>query len=194
MTAGGNLEWVRNLFGNPSYQDIFDTAFDRPPSNLLYLPYLNGERSPFSDPLAQAAFVGINARTETGDMYRAVLEGVAYAYRHCLEALINNPIESLVLTGGGTRTESWCQLFADVTGVPVILPEEGQHSGIRGTLMSARVAQGSLTSYVPTGSFSPPVRRLEANARLRSMYDRGYAQFRALYPALKDIFTQMNTA
>src|SRR5690606_7293683 len=118
LTAGGNLEWARGVFGGGDYDTIIEQAGARPPSNLSYLPYLNGERSPFRDPLARGSFIGVDPRTSYNDFYRAVLEGVIYAYRHALDALLTSPPSALVLTGGGTRSEAWCQLFADILNLP----------------------------------------------------------------------------
>jgi xylulokinase len=66
---------------------------------MLYLPYLSGERSPFSDPLARGAFIGIAKTTDKAALYRAVLEGVVYAYRNALQALLATPVTGLTMTG-----------------------------------------------------------------------------------------------
>jgi xylulokinase len=84
LTAGGNLEWIRDLFGQTDYTTLIEAAVARPGIPPLYLPYLNGERSPIRDPLARGAFVGLSAATTRADLDRAVLEGVAFAYRHAL--------------------------------------------------------------------------------------------------------------
>src|ERR1700738_1438255 len=66
---------------------LIGAALERPIADILYLPYLGGERAPFSDPYARAAFIGMNRNAERADMCRAALEGVAYAYAHALDAL-----------------------------------------------------------------------------------------------------------
>src|SRR4030095_227640 len=101
---GGNLEWMRKLFGEADVGEMVRKALNTPPSNLLYLPYLNGERSPFSDPFARGAFIGLQAHHTQNELCRAVLEGVAFAYRHALDILVTDLVEGLNLTGGGSHS------------------------------------------------------------------------------------------
>lgn len=190
LTAGGNLDWARGLFGQESYDALIEEALAQPPTSLLYLPYLSGERSPFSDPLARGAFVGLNAGSNRQDLCRAVLEGVAFAYRHALDALMSSPPSVLTLTGGGTRSAGWCQLFADILKVPVAIAGDAANVGVRGAVLAAQVAAGERADYAPEGYF-PVAGRLEPGAALRAHYDRQYRLFRDLYPALKPIFARM---
>jgi len=190
LTAGGNLEWARGVFGDSDYDVLIQEACARPPSNLIYLPYLNGERSPFRDPLARGTFVGIDPRTERNDFYRAILEGVIFAYRHALDALLTTPPSALVLTGGGTRSELWCQLFADILNLPISIAEDAENVGVRGAVVAAQVACGELSSYKPQ-DFFPMKNRLMPNQQYRALFDHQYALFRELYPALRPIFGRM---
>ncbi len=190
LTAGGNLAWVRDLFGAEDYVHVIGEALDRPPSSLLYLPYLNGERSPFSDPLARGAFVGINAASNRADFYRAVLEGVVYAYRHALDALMPQKARTLVLTGGGTRSERWSQLFADILDTPVTVLADAEHVGVRGAVLAAQVLRGERPSYTPPGYF-PVEAEFQPDGRYREHFDRQYRVFRDAYPALKPIFARL---
>ncbi len=186
-TAGGNLEWVRDLFGRDDYDSAIAAALHRPLTDLIYLPYLSGERSPFTDPLARAAFIGMNPNTEHADLYRAVLEGVVFAYRHAFEALAPHTPDTLILTGGGTRSEAWCQMFADVFGLPMTLTADPESVALRGAVLSARVARGAFENYRPDGYF-PIKTTLHPDQSLTPLYDRKYHIFRAAYPALKPIF------
>ncbi len=187
MTAGGNLEWVRDLFGEMDYDAVITAAMARPITEILYLPYLGGERAPFSDPLARAAFIGMGRNAERGDMYRATLEGVAYAYAHALDALLPERPGAFVLTGGGTRSQVWCQLFADILGLPVAIADDAENVSLRGALLAVRFESGCLKSYTPAGYFSTRT-ILTPNADLLARYAQKYALFRAAYPALKPIF------
>lgn len=190
LTAGGNLAWARGSFDAPDFESVIAQGLDRPLTNILYLPYLNGERAPFTDPFARAAFVGMGGGSERADLYRAVLEGVVFAYRHAIEALLPSGCERLTLTGGGTRSEPWCQLFADVLGIPIALAADAENVGVRGALLSAQVASGTLATYAPEGFF--PVRAaLQPNPNLHDRYSRKYALYLQAYPALKSLFASM---
>ena len=190
LTAGRNLEWVRDLFGSDDYEKLIEKGLQAEPSHLIYLPYLNGERSPFRDPLARGAFVGLNSRTSKADLYRAVLEGVINGYRHALNALLVLPATTVMLTGGGTRSQAWCQLFADIANIPVAVAADAENVGVRGAVLAAQVSLGELESYNPPGYFPVKV-TLQPNAKHREHYDQKYQLFRDTYPALKPIFGKM---
>lgn len=191
LTAGGNLDWARDLFGDDDTASIVREALEQPRSELLYLPYLNGERSPFSDPFARGAFIGLNPRHGRLDLCRAVLEGVAFAYRHALDALVKEDVSLLTLTGGGTRSTGWCQLIADICGVPVAVAEDGAHVGACGAVLAAQVASGQRKDYTlaeNTGLMLRP------DAGTADHYARQYNLFRNSYDALKPIFAGLGRA
>ena len=190
LTAGGNLDWVRDLFGTEDYDDIVDAALQVAASRVVYLPYLNGERSPFHDPDARGAFVGFSRNTTRNHFYRAVLEGIVYAYRHAMEALLDQTPSHLVMTGGGTRSKAFCQLFADITQTPVSIASGAEYIGLRGALLAVQVIIGERDRYVllDDDRAMPP---LLPDLTARDRYNRQYKQFRMLYPALKSIFTDM---
>jgi xylulokinase len=192
LTAGGNLDWIKRVTGAESHAGMIEAAIQAPPSNLLYLPYLNGERSPFSDPFARGAFIGLNSSHTQADLTRAVLEGVACAYRHALDSLINTPVSRLILTGGGTRSAGWNQLIADVIGVDVAIAEDAANVGLRGALLAAQVGRGERSSYglesVPVNAVHQPASESTAH------YTRKYGWFRQAYPALNGLFREMGTA
>jgi xylulokinase len=190
LTAGGNLEWMmQQIIRQQDYNSVIEQAVKRDVTALIYLPYLNGERAPFSDPMARAAFIGINANTETLDLHRAALEGICFAYQHALDALLAIYPSMLILAGGGTRSAAWAQLFADVLGIKVALAADAEHVGVRGALLSVLVANGQFDNYQPKGFFPAPV-VLQPNMRLHDRYVRKYYVFRAAYPALKSIYAQ----
>lgn len=190
LTAGGNLEFARKLFGNREYPDLIEEAIKQPISPIIYLPYLNGERSPFTDANARGAFVGLSMRHTHADMVRAVLEGVAFGYRHAFEALTDVPVTSLVLTGGGTKSIPWVQMFADITGLEARVPDEPSNVALRGAVISAEVANGQSLTYVPAGRF-PIVHALKPDPSKKAEYDKKYANYLAAYPAMKALFSQM---
>jgi len=187
LTAGGNLDWVRALFEVESHADLIGEALGRPPSGLLYLPYLNGERFPFSDPFARGAFIGLSANHRRADLCRAVLEGVVYAYRHAIDILGEQPA-ALTLTGGGTRSRGWSQLVADVTGLHVSLVNDPANVGLRGAVLAARVARGELAGYALADE---PGEFLHPDITHHAHYARQYVLFRHAYPALKSLFAEM---
>ena len=190
MTAGGNLDWVAGVFHDHDYEHLIKAGLAQAPSRLLYLPYLNGERSPFSDPFARGTFVGLTRQTSQPDMTRAVLEGVGYAYRHVLDALAPAGINSLTVTGGGTRSTAWCQLFADIIGLPVHVAADAENVGLRGALRSVDVARQQASSYALDNL--PIAETLRPQAVTKALHDQKYAIFRQLYLDLQHTFAALS--
>lgn len=194
LTAGGNLQWIRDLFAqdlygcaDDSFDEIIEGALQREPGPLLFLPYLNGERSPIRDSAARGAFVGLSSRTVKADLYRAVLEGVIYSYRHALETLLPGGMDALTLTGGGTRSASWNALFATVMGLPVRTLEEPENVGVKGAHHCVRVVEGRAGSY----SFATHTSTRVPDPSLKGHYDRMFALYLDLYPNLRGTFRKL---
>ncbi len=191
LTAGGNLQWIQDLFSSSDVNSLIDSAIRRPISDLFYLPYLNGERSPFRDPLARGAFIGLNPSTEKDDIVRAVLEGVVYAYRHALSALVSHPVQSLVLSGGGTQSDAWCQLFADIIGTPIHIMAEAENVGVRGSVLAAQVANGQMLHYAFAG-VNLAARTFQPQNDQHDHFDHKFNLFLDLYIALQPHFNHID--
>ena len=189
MTSAGNLSWLRDVFDSADYDELIAQALACPPGNLVFLPYLQGERAPFNDPLARGAFVGIAADTGRPQLVRAVLEGIIFAYRHTLSALSPQLPAHLTLIGGGARNEGLNQLFADILGLPVHLPPDAENAGLQGALRAAQVAQGTADSYAIAPA--PQTRILPPQPQYNRHYARQYQHYLAAYQALKPLFAQM---
>jgi xylulokinase len=188
LTAGGNLQWIRDLFSSDDYENIITEALSSQPSSLLYLPYLNGERCPVRDPLARGAFIGLSSTITKAQMVRAVLEGIVFNYRHALQLLCPIFPKTLTLTGGGTKSAQWCQLFADVLGIPVQVMKDAEFVGVRGAQLSALVASGKRQDYRVKNECV----MFEPHVGLASNYNRLYDAFLDIYPALKETFKRLS--
>lgn len=189
MTSAGNLDWLQSIFSERSHQEIIHEALARQPGNLLFLPYLHGERAPFDDPFARGAYVGIAASTTKADLWRALLEGLAFAYRHTLSALLPQPPESLTLIGGGARNTALNQLFADIIGLPAHLPLDAENAGLHGALRAVKVFTGFSDNYAINPA--PQSQILRPDRRHHELYQRKYQHFLAAYQALKPLFQQL---
>jgi xylulokinase len=188
LTAGGNLQWVRDLFSSSDYETIISEALPSQASSLLYLPYLNGERCPVRDPLARGAFIGLSSTTTQAEMVRAVLEGIVFNYRHALQLLCSTFPTTLTLTGGGTKSAQWCQLFADVLGIPIQVIKEAEFVGVRGAQLSALVASGKRKDY----SVKNECVTFEPDKKLEPHYTKLYDAYLGIYPALKETFRKLS--
>jgi xylulokinase len=152
QNAGLALEWVRGMLGL-DWETAYLEAFAVPSgsSNLSFLPYLMGERTPHLNPNAQGAWVGLALSHTRGHLMRAAFEGVAFAIRDGFEALLEIGIEapSLRLAGGGTTIQLWRQLLADTLQRPLYTTQISSASA-RGAALLAGVASGVFSSCEDT--------------------------------------------
>jgi xylulokinase len=156
------------------------------PSTATFLPYLSGERTPHNDGTIRGAFVGLSADTDRAALTQAVLEGVAFSFRDCLDALrsAGTVITEADVIGGGSRSSTWITILASVLGITLHRLADGEHGGAFG---AARLGRLAATGEDPVTLCMPP-RRLAAIApipALQQAYEARLTQYRALYPALR---------
>lgn len=183
LTAGGGLSWVKQVFEVQDYEALITEAMGAPKGELIYLPYLQGERSPFIDPHARGAWIGLSLQTEAAHLKRAVLEGCCLAFRHALQAVTQSPISELYLTGGTTRSPKFCQLFSDVIGLPVRVLSNSELTGLLGVLVSVAPESAASEPEVEQ-TFSPDPKSHEHYTGLFQIYLKAY-------PALKPVFSEL---
>lgn len=156
------------------------------PSDTVFLPYLSGERTPHNDSHARGAFVGLGVASDTADLTRAVMEGVAFGLRDNLEALRStgaNPNRLLAL-GGGAQSRFWLETLATVLGLPIDLPAQGE---LGAALGAARLAMATEKDINPGDVLRKPhiAETLEPQRDLIDAYAEAHTAFAALYPKLK---------
>jgi xylulokinase len=194
LSAAGSLQWYRDtLAPDLSFDDLLTEAEEAPAGSdgLLFLPYLSGERTPYPDPLARGAFVGLTVRTRRAHLTRAVLEGVAFSLKDCfglLEQAGLGAVSEARVSGGGARGRLWRRILASVLGVALVSLEADEGAAL-GAALLAGIGAGvwpDAASAVAAG-----VRlgeRLEPGAADAERYARLYREYRALYPALRRTF------
>jgi xylulokinase len=191
VASGGSLRWLRDLLGGESFDEL--TAEAEPPGDVVFLPYMMGERSPIWDSDARGVFLGLTLATRRGALVRAVLEGAAFALRHNVEvaAAAGIAVAELRSVGGGARSKLWSQIKADVLGVPVLLPE---------TLLGAPFGDAALACvaaglHADVGGLVGTIgirERFEPGERGR--YDILYGVYRRAYEALRGEFAALAAA
>ncbi|MFL5717904.1 MAG: xylulokinase, partial [Chloroflexota bacterium] len=151
LSAAGSLRWFRDtLAPGVDFGDLVSEAAQVPPGSdgLLFLPYLSGERSPHADPLARGAFVGLTLGHDRRHMTRAVLEGVAFGLRDGLDLMTAAgmpPPAQIRASGGGTASELWRQILADVLAAELATVETTEGAAY-GAALLAGVGAGWWTS------------------------------------------------
>lgn len=157
LTSGGSLQWwidsvIQGLAGVPSkkrYQAATAEAAKVPAGSngLVFLPYLNGERTPHADPDARGTFAGLNLTHNRAAMTRAVMEGVTFALRDSLEIIqsLEVPVRQIRASGGGSKNPMWRQMQADVFGKKITTLEVEQGAAY-GVALLAAVGDGAYRS------------------------------------------------
>jgi xylulokinase len=187
LSAAGSLEWLAEILG-ASAADLVDELGPMPsgPAAVRFLPYLSGERTPHNDAGARGAFAGLDRTHGRSDLVQAVLEGVAFSLRDCLDVLtmpLREP-RRLLAVGGGSRSRYWLALIATVLGLPIAVPEEGDFGAAFG---AARLGLIAAERADPFAICTPPPISdvIEPVAALVDDYADSYSEFRRLYPAIK---------
>jgi xylulokinase len=142
LNGGLALDWVRRLLG-ASWEELYAAATTAASDDdPLFLPHLNGERTPYLDPSMRGAWLGLAPRHDRTRLLRAALEGVALAIRDAMEHLRQpgEPMSDLRLSGGGTTAAGWRQLLSDVLGCSFRVVDTAAASGRGAALLGAKAA------------------------------------------------------
>ncbi len=193
--AGLSLQWFRNQLSSGSDYDALMNEAAKSPAGaqgLFWLPYLMGERTPYLDPIARGGWIGLTAKHTRADLIRALIEGVSYSQKDCLDIIqqLGVAVNSVRVSGGGGKSAFWRHVLASILEKPVVTLET-QEGSAYGAALLAMVGTGAYSS-VPevcrnvireTGSIAPRAGEVE-------LYQNGHGVYRAIYPALKPV-TQM---
>ncbi len=203
--AGLSLRWVRDNIGLPeqalerwtgtdAYTTLEKEAQSVPPGcdGLIFLPYLQGERTPHLDAYARGGWIGLTASHDRRHLVRSVLEGVAFSLKDCF-AIIREQglrLDQLRATGGGAKSPLWRQIIADVLGVELVTTNATEGPAF-GAALLAGVAGGVYASVQEACEQTVRVlERTEPRAEVAPAYAQAYETYKALYPALKPIISR----
>ncbi|MEJ8476753.1 xylulokinase [Roseibium algae] len=186
LSATDSLNWLAKSLGAEPSTLTGALGPVSAPSDVLFLPYLGGERTPHNDVSIRAGFYGISHETDNRALTHAVLDGVAFALKDCMEALAvaGTKVERVTAVGGGSRSKVWLEIIASLLNVVVDVPADGDFGA---SLGAARLGQAAAVGSTE-GIFSkPPMSTsIEPRPDLTDAYAEAYARWRKLYPALKE--------
>jgi xylulokinase len=192
LSAAGSLQWLHDTIApDVPFDTLVAEAAAWPPGaeGLVFLPYLQGERTPHADPDARGAFTGLQLRHDRGALVRAVLEGVAFGLRDSFDILRSLGIEvsSARASGGGARSDLWLRICASVFDVPIerTVAEEGSAFGAALLGGVAGGVFGDVSEAVVSAVHVKDV--VDPDPEWTRVYAEELQRYRALYPALRDI-------
>lgn len=208
QSAGLSLKWFAenfcaaeretagNMGADPYY--LIDKEAELSPigaNRLLFLPYLNGERTPHLDPNCRGTFAGLSPMHTKRDMLRAVMEGVSYSLRDCLEIMreMGIDVSDMTACGGGGTSPLWRQMLADIFGCPVKTSDSVREGPALGAALLAAVGTGIYRSVpeacravVHTDKIQEPIAANSAE------YEKFYSVYKKMYPAMKSCFEELS--
>jgi xylulokinase len=210
FVSGGNLRWFRDQLGGlerevelsgggDAYDLLCREASGVPPGSdgLVFLPCMQGAMAPEWNGAARGVFFGLTLAHTRAHLMRAVLEGSAYALRDILEAMSGSGLEPrrLTIVGGGAKGPVWRQIKADVTGLPVRIPESVETTAA-GAAVLAAVGAGLYASCAEAAERFVAFRseEHEPEPEAAAAYEEGYALYRDVYAAAKPVFEAHATA
>ena len=190
--SGGALEWFRSTFRIDSFKELDALASDIPPGagGVTFLPGLSGTMSPKWVASARGCFYGLTPACETGHMARAMLEGTAFAMRDVIERLMAMGVESrsILVLGGGAKSQVWAQVRADLTGLPVDIPTITDTAPIGSAILAAVAASIQPDLISATNKVGDTRLTIEPNHSLKASYDVAYESYQKLFHSLVPMF------
>jgi xylulokinase len=194
LSAAGSLQWYRDtLAPKEGFADIVAEAEQAPAGSegLLFLPYLSGERTPYPDPHARGAFVGLTLRHGRAHLTRAVLEGVAFSMRDCFSLLRGaglGSVREVRIAGGGAKGALWRRIVASALGLPMVTVNSAEGAAYGAALLGG-VGAGAWPSVEAACDATVSITgRDEPAAEWAKAYDDLYPRYRELYAALKPTY------
>lgn len=208
-TAGALMKWFKNILGENELQaesltginaytllDLISKDVPAGSNGLIALPYFMGERSPIWDSDARGLIIGLSLLHNKADIYKALMEGVAYSLRHNMEMVAGTNIQldsDVIIVGGGSKSLIWPHIYADVTGKRVRIIK----NDVEATLGDALLA-GIGTGVIKDSSivkewleFEEPI---EPNMKNHQLYNIYYEEYKKLYENVKEtMWTLANT-
>ncbi len=194
VASGASVAWLQQsiLKGEQSVEQLSKQAQEVAPGSegLIFLPYMMGERSPIWHTNARGVFFGLSLTTTPAMMFRAVLEGTAFALAHNVEIGKKSgiKIDEIRSIGGGSKSELWNQIKADVLGLPIAVLEDSAGAAV-GDAYLAGMGAGLFKDIRQSLKTNVKIEaRFQPNQKVHTYYQERYARFRSLYESVKDEF------
>ncbi len=193
IVFGGGVcyQWVRDLIkipgleGNITYGTLDELAGNTEPgaNGLIFLPYMRGGGAPHHNPKARGAFIGMGLNHTYGDIARSVMEGIGFGLREMIE-IFDAPISQVRMIGGGSKSDAWRQIVADITGKEVTITTLTQETNAWGAALCAGVGVGLWPDFTVTDKLIQVVDTVKPRSEYREVYDKMFVAFKDAYKAL----------
>jgi xylulokinase len=192
-SSGGSVDWVKSILGSLDHAELLQMASKVPPGSqgVCFLPHLRIANPPFGDAPSRGAFVGLTGDVDQGTLYRAVLEGIAFEAKLCLDGLLSyaglTDVDRIVAIGGSTRNDLLMRIKASVYGRPLTISETEEGVAL-GAAILAGLGAGVYRDMEDAGStVVQKTRIVEPEHELMQAYTESFITYKHVYPSLKDL-------
>ncbi|WP_368496987.1 FGGY-family carbohydrate kinase [Herbiconiux sp. A18JL235] len=187
-TSGSLIRWYQGLIGGEPLVDLDLAAADSRPAEVLCLPYFLGEKSPIHDPDLRGTFAGLHLGHTKADLYRSVLEAIAFGFRHHVEVFRDMGIDlgRVSITNGGSKSTLWKQIHSEVLGTEMF-PVVDHPGASLGAALIAAVGIGALDDWSETSRFITLGAPVVPDPQKVAVYDRAYQEWRELGAAVAPV-------
>ena len=182
VAAGSIIKWFKNLIGDIDYDLLSEEAIKSPigSNGLITLDFFQGNRTPYKEPRLRGEIKGLTLSHTRGDIYRSLMESVAFGTRNVLETMGkgNVVIDEFVASGGVTKDTLWLSIIADVCNVPISIVNSSTYAGLMGSAIIAAISCNMYGSYEEAVSVMiKNDRMVEPDNRQIGAYDRLFAMY-----------------
>lgn len=187
LAATDALQWLSRLTGQSAKELTADLGSLSAPSRTLFLPYLGGERTPHNDAQMRGQFLHLDHATDARAAARAVLEGVAFAFADCRNALLSTgtQIDSALAMGGGAKSDYWLATIATTLNIPLMVPKAGDFGAALG---AARLGMMAATDVgIEIATMPSIAKTIHPDGALHQAFTDTHARYHAAYATLKDL-------
>ncbi len=199
--GGVALQWLiekilqRNFKDEKVFRKIFKEAshIKAGAEGLIFLPYLNGERSPMWDENARGALIGLTSSHKQTHIIKAVLEGICFALLDVINAVeeTSGSIEKIYLSGGIIKSPEWVQMFANITGKNIVINDAADASALGAAFVGMK-AVGLIHDFTKSNLFLKEIEQFKPDKKQNAVYKKYFSIYNELYDKLKDTFEKIN--
>lgn len=207
LSAGGALKWFKEIFcyteteiaglcGKKVYKILDDEASNIAPGaeGLFFLPFLLGQRCPYSDSFSKAVFIGMTPRHNKGHFIRSLMEGVVFSLKDMSDLILKTGvgIEQIRASGGGSSSKLWCQIQSDVFNTEVVTMQGAEDGGALGAAMIAGSGIGLWDNLIEASSLLKINTRNHPSHENFLRYKKSISIYKEIYPSLKTVFEKID--
>lgn len=190
LSAAGSLEWYKQTFSSHlSFQKLMASVSADIENEVIFLPYLSGERTPINDPYAKGLLFGLSKKTNQDDITKAILEGVGFSLKHVFSNFNQQYIhvDQAKIIGGGSKNDEWVQIIADITQKNILTLKENDGASL-GAAIIAIVGHNKDITFESVFNHIVHIKKcFKPREHMKTYYQNKYEKYLKLYEQTKNL-------